>query len=159
MEALQSEWETQMSCMLECYNVNIKEEDEDPRNINIPETKRCCEVRGPLIEDPDITALLKTKQENIGTEAEPKYATLSDYWDDSTVDKFTELLREYQDLFPTKIMDLKWIVSDLGMMKITLKPDEKLVKQRPYHLNQKYKEKVHLELDKMLTIGIIEPVE
>ena len=44
-------------------------------------------------------------------------------------------------------------------MKITLKPDAKLVKQRPYHLNPKYKEKVHDKLEKMLTIGIIEPVE
>jgi len=29
----------------------------------------------------------------------------------------------------------------------------------PYHLNSKYKEKVRLELDKMLEAGIIEPVE
>ena len=42
------------------------------------------------------------------------------------------------------------------MMKITLKPDAKPVKQRPYHLNPKYKEKVYLELDKMLMAGIIE---
>ena len=45
------------------------------------------------------------------------------------------------------------------MMKITLKPDAKPVKQRPYHLNPKYKEKVHIELDKMLTARIIELVE
>lgn len=31
---------------------------------------------------------------------------------------------------------------DLGVMRITLKPDLKLVKQRPYRLNPKYKEKV-----------------
>ena len=29
----------------------------------------------------------------------------------------------------------------------------------PYHLNPKYKEKVHQELDKMLEACIIEPVE
>ncbi len=45
------------------------------------------------------------------------------------------------------------------MMKITLKPDMKPIKQRPYHLNLKYKEKVCLELDKMLMAGIIELVE
>ena len=75
------------------------------------------------------------------------------------VDKVTELLTEYQNLFPTKITDLKGIVGDLGMMKITLKPDVKLVKQRPYRLNLKYKEKVCVELDKMLIVGIIELVE
>jgi len=40
-----------------------------------------------------------------------------------------------------------------------LKPDAKPINQRPYRLNPKYKEKVHLELDKMLTACIIEPVE
>eukprot|EP00253_Pinus_taeda_P007395 PITA_07395 len=44
-------------------------------------------------------------------------------------------------------------------MKITLKPDAKPIKQRPYRFNPKYKEKVCLELDKMLAVGIIEPME
>ena len=75
------------------------------------------------------------------------------------VDKVTELLHEYQDLFHTKFMDLKGIIRDLGVMKITLKLDAKMIKQIPYRLNPKYKEKVRLELDKMLMAGIIEPVE
>lgn len=75
------------------------------------------------------------------------------------MDKVAKLLREYQDLFPTKITDLKGIIGDLGMMKITLKPDAKPVKQQPYRLNPKYKEKVRKELDKMLAAEIIEPVE
>ena len=74
------------------------------------------------------------------------------------VDKVIELHCEYQDLFPTKFTDLKGIIEDLGMMKIMLKPDTKPVKQTPYHFNLKYKEKVHLELDKMLVVGIIEPI-
>jgi len=44
------------------------------------------------------------------------------------------------------------------MMKITLKPNAKSVKQRPYLLNLKYKE-VCLDLDKMLATGIIKLVE
>ena len=102
---------------------------------------------------------LKIKHVNIGTDVDPKYAILVDYWDDATVDKVAELLCEYQYLFPNNITDLKGIVGDLGMMKITLKPDAKLVKQRPYCLNPKYKEKVHVELDKMIVAGIIELVE
>ena len=58
-----------------------------------------------------------------------------------------------------KVVELKGIIRDLGVMKMMLKPDAKPIKQRPYHLNLKYKEKVHLELDKMLAIGIIKPVE
>ena len=40
-----------------------------------------------------------------------------------------------------------------------MKPDAKLIKQRPYRLNPKYKEKVRQALDKMMEAGIIEPVE
>ena len=73
--------------------------------------------------------------------------------------KVAELLRKYHDLFPTKFMDLKGIIRDLGVMKITLKPDAKLVKQCPYWLTPKYKEKVREELEKLLAVGIIELVE
>ena len=52
---------------------------------------------------------------------------------------------------------MKGIIRDLGVMKITLKPDMKPIKQRPCCLNPKYKERVHLELDKMHVAGIIEP--
>lgn len=75
------------------------------------------------------------------------------------VDKAVELLHEYQDLFPTKITVLKGILGDLGMMKITLKPDAKPIKKHPYRLNLKYKEKVREELEKILAAGIIELVE
>lgn len=56
---------------------------------------------------------------------------------------------------PNKVLRSEGIIGDLGVMKITLKHDAKLVKQRPYQLNLKYKEKVHQELD----AEIIEPVE
>jgi len=139
--------------------VTVEEEDEDPRKINILETKGHRDVEKPQIENPNITEPLKIRQINIGMKAEPKFATIGDYWDDATVDKVIELLREYQDLFPTKFSDLKGIIGDLGVMRITLKPNAKLVKKRPYRLNPKYKERVHLELDKMLVAGIIELVE
>ena len=40
-----------------------------------------------------------------------------------------------------------------------LKEDARLVKQHPYRLNPRYKEKVKDEIDKMLATCIIEPVE
>jgi hypothetical protein len=71
----------------------------------------------------------------------------------------TELLWEYQDLFPTTFSEMKWIAGDLGEMKIPLKPGAKPIRQRPYKLNSRYKEKVKAEIDKMLDARIIEPVE
>ena len=54
---------------------------------------------------------------------------------------------------------MKGIHGDIGVIKIPLKVDVKPVKQRPYRLNPKYKEKVRMELDKMLAAGINKAVE
>ena len=88
-----------------------------------------------------------------------KFANIEYYWDDKMVSKITDLLHEFQDLFPTNFSQMKGIVGYLGEMKIPLKPDAKPVKQQPYRLNPRYKEKVKAELDRMLDAGIIEPVE
>ena len=98
-------------------------------------------------------------QVNIGTKEKPKFMKIGEYWGDTTVDKVVELLHEYEDIFPTKFSYLNGIIGDLVVMKITLNPKVKPIKQRPYRLNPKYKEKVHRELDKMLEASIIEPIE
>ena len=89
----------------------------------------------------------------------PKYATIGDYWDEEMGSKGTELLHEYQDLFPTNFLEMKGVLGDIGMIKIPFQADAKPVKQHPYRLNPKYTEKVRMDLDKMLATGIIEPVE
>lgn len=155
---VQPDWSTQLRHALEYYNVTTKEGEEDPINTNILKSEGQCKVEGPKAEIPHISEPLKTKQVNIGSEAQLKFAKIGYYWDEDTIDKVTELLREYQELFPTKFSDLKGIVGYLGVMKITLKLDVKQVKQFPYQLNPKYKEKVCKELDKMLEPRIIEPM-
>jgi hypothetical protein len=52
---------------------------------------------------------------------------------------------------------MKGIKRPMGDMNIPLKPYARPFKQRPYKLNPKYKQKVKIELDKMLEAGIIEP--
>jgi hypothetical protein len=54
---------------------------------------------------------------------------------------------------------MKGIRGPMGEMKIPLKLDAIPFKQRPYRLNPKYKEKVKIELERMLEARIIEPVE
>jgi hypothetical protein len=58
------------------------------------------------------------------------------------MENITDLLHEYQDLFPTTFSEMKEIDGELGEMKISLKRDAKLVRQRLYRLNPKCKEKV-----------------
>jgi len=54
---------------------------------------------------------------------------------------------------------MKGIIGYLGVMKIPLKPFVKPNKKRPYRLKPSYNEKVKKELDKLITVGIIELVE
>ena len=90
----QLDWKEQEANAMECYNLAIDDED-DPRNINIPELEGECEVHGPEIESPEVTQPLKTRKVNIGSEDMPKYATIGDYWDEEMVSKVIELLHEY----------------------------------------------------------------
>ena len=61
LDLIHPDWNTQPCHTLECYSVIAKEEDEDPRKINIPETKGHREVEEPYIENLDITVPLKTR--------------------------------------------------------------------------------------------------
>ena len=88
-----------------------------------------------------------------------KLAIIRDYCDKQIVAQIANILREYQDLFPNSFSEMKCIVGGLGEMKIPLKQDAKPFKQILYRLNPKYKEKVKEEIDKMVEVGIIEPVE
>jgi hypothetical protein len=73
--------------------------------------------------------------------------------------RITKLLREYNDLFPTKFFEMKELAGELGEMKISLKLEAIPIKHRPYRLNPIYKEKVKIEIDKMLEDGVIKPIE
>jgi CTP:phosphocholine cytidylyltransferase-like protein len=58
-------------------------------------------VVGPSIESKFIAASIKVKKVNIGSVENPKMANIAYYWDGQTIESITELLREYNDLFPT----------------------------------------------------------
>jgi hypothetical protein len=74
------------------------------------------------------------------------------------LDKIAYLWSEHHNLFPTTFLEMKGIDGELSEMKIPLKPGAKPMRQRPYTLNPKYKEKAKKEIDRMLDAGIIEPM-
>jgi hypothetical protein len=96
--------------------------------VNIIETEGQRDVEGPGVQLPFIGQPIKIKKVNIGTGQTPKLANVGYYWDAATIDKITELLHEYQDLFPTKFIDMKGIKGPMGEMRIPLKPDARPVK-------------------------------
>jgi hypothetical protein len=49
------------------------------------------------------------KKLNISTTNNPKMASIGDYWDEQTVERILELLREDNDLFPTTFIEMKGI--------------------------------------------------
>ena len=145
-----------MQSMMECYKISGEsKEDDEQCNINIPETEGSQDVAAPDVSTDPMTQPLEIKKVNIGTEENPKFSNSWDYWDEETMAKITDLLHEFQDMFPTKFSEMKGILGDLGEMKIPLKP----LRHRPYHLNPRYKKWVKDELDRMLDAGIIEHVE
>ena len=104
----QPDWKEQEANAVECYNLAI-DEDDDLHNINIPESEGHCKVHGPAVEALEVTQPLKTWTINIGSEENPKYATIGDYWDDKMVSKVTQILHEYQDLSLTGFSKMKGI--------------------------------------------------
>ena len=95
-----------------------------------------------MLEIPKIIEKVKIKKINIGIEADPKFASIGYYWDDETVGHIVNLLQEYQDLFPTKFVEMKGILGDLGVMRIPMKKYVKPMKQCPYRLNPRHKGRV-----------------
>ena len=101
--------------------------------------KQTQNIKGSGISSDQFLKPLKIKKVNIGSPENLKFTNIGDYWDDETVSKITDLLHEYQDLFPTNFIEIEGIMGDLGEMKIPLKLDAKHFKQRPYRLNPRYK--------------------
>jgi hypothetical protein len=102
---------------------------------------------------------MNIKKVNIGTEEKPKIANIGYYWDNETMEKITELLHEYSDLFPATFSEMKGVARELGEMMIPLRPEARLIRHRTYRLNPIYKQKVKEYLDRIIESGIIEPVE
>ena len=120
---------------MEFYNATRELDNDDPLNVNIPEFEGTCTVEGFGISSDQFLIPLKIKKVNIGFPENPKFAKIGDYWNEDTVGKFTNLLHEFQCLFPTIFLEVKGIVGYLSEMKILLTLYTKPVKQQPYRLN------------------------
>jgi hypothetical protein len=101
--------------LLSCYHVHEDApEKDDPCDIQIKEAEGEREVEGPPIESKVIAVPIKVKKVNIGTVENPKMASIGYYWDEQTIERITELLCEYNNLFPTTFTKMKGIAGELG---------------------------------------------
>jgi hypothetical protein len=146
--------------LLSCYHVQEEAPDEDDLcDIQIEEEEGEREVEAPPIESEVIFVSIKVNKFNIRIAENPKMASIGDYWDDQMVERITELLHKYNNLFPMTFTEMKGKATELGEMKIPLRAEARPIRHRPYRLNPIYKQKVKAEIDIMLEIKIIEPME
>ena len=107
----------------------VGEPDDDSTSINILDSEVMCEVEGSGISSDQFLKVLKIKKVSIGSPENSNFSSIGYYWDEEIVVKIKELLHEYHDLFPTNFSEMKGIVSDLGEMKIPLRPNVEPIKQ------------------------------
>ena len=70
-------------------------DDDDPLDVNIPESEGTHIGEGFGISSDQFMNPLKFKKVNIGSLENPKFASIEDYWDGETIGKITDLLHEF----------------------------------------------------------------
>ena len=76
------------------YNF-FEDPEDDTTDIKIPESEGWHVVEGSGISSEQFIKPLKIKKVNIGSEDNPKFANIGDYWDKEIVAKITDLLHEF----------------------------------------------------------------
>jgi hypothetical protein len=96
---------------------------------------------------------------NIGTPYSPKNVKIGAQCTDEEKLKFTELLREFQDVFAWSYEDLHGFDPSLIQHAIPIKEGIKLVRQKQRPINPALEATIRKELKKLLKVGIIFPVK
>ena len=99
---------------MECSNVTGEHDDDESIDVKIPESEGMHVVEGFGISSEQFCNPLKVNKINVGSLENPKFSNIGDYWDYETIEKITDLLHEFQDLFATKFLEMKGIIEDLG---------------------------------------------
>ena len=99
--------------MMTFYNLFGEPEDDDKlRNVNTLESEGSHDIAAPDVPTDSMSQSLKIKKVNIGSKENPKFANFGDYWDEETMAKITDLLHEFEDVFPTQFLEMKGILDD-----------------------------------------------
>ncbi|MCO5606372.1 hypothetical protein L7F22_060560 [Adiantum nelumboides] len=96
---------------------------------------------------------------NLGTEIDPKMVRVSGNLDQEFRSQLQVLLAEYKDIFAWHYSVLKGVDPAFCEHKINLKADAVPIIQHRYRLNPTYAKQVKEEIDKLLAVGFIYPVD
>ena len=111
-------------------------------------------IAGWTIEDEDMI-----KEINFGTMKDPKMVRIGKELDPTYEEQVIEILRDYKNVFVWTYEDMKGIPPHICEHKIELKPHTKPIMQSRYRMNPNYAAKVKEEIDKLLKVRLIYPVD
>jgi hypothetical protein len=110
------------------------------------------------LEEPSVRKVQETHKINIGTPESPKYINLGTSCTKEERDKYTQLFKEFQDVFAWSYNDLKEYDKSIFQHIIPLKEGAKPFKQKLRIINPKIKPLVKIEIEKLEKAGIISPI-
>ena len=98
------------------------------------------------------------KEVNLGTEADPQMVRISTQVEGQFLKDLIQLLKEYKDVFAWDYSQVKGIDASLHQHRINLKEDAIPIVQQRYRMNPNFAQQVKQEIDKLLSVGFIKPV-
>lgn len=96
---------------------------------------------------------------NLGTEDEPQMVKIIKLLEGNFRGELVGLLKEYKSVFTWSYKDMPGIDPTFYQHKIDLKTDAKTIQQQRYKMNPNYAKKVKEEIDKLLQVGFIYPID
>lgn len=99
------------------------------------------------------------REVDLGEDGEGKQVKISAHLEEQFKEELMKLLKEYQDVFAWSYADMEGIDPKFYQHKINLKEGAIPVKQQRYRMNPNYAKQVKEEIDRLLRVGFIHPVE
>ena len=93
----------QCSATIQQYSLT-RDPDDDSTNISRLESEGTRKVEGSSISSDQFLQPLKMKEVHIISPKNLKFSNIIDYWDEEAIANITDLLHEYQNLFPTNFL-------------------------------------------------------
>ena len=106
-----------------------------------------------------VTTREKTEEVDVGDSTTPKLLKIAEILEPEFKERAIKLLREYRDVFAWSYQDLKGVPPNLCTHRIELLPSSSPKRQAPYRMNPTFMAKVKEEVDKLLQVGFIYPIE
>ena len=123
------------------------------RWIESGEAKHILSERSIRVKEDDLIDM------NVGTTDDPKILKVSTKLKGQIKEELHCLLKEYKDVFAWSYSDMEGIDPSFYQHRINLRDDAAPIRQQRYRMNPNYARQVKEEIDRLLAVGFIYPIE